>query len=59
VNGRVEHPDVVVEGDPQAVYVMFTEGRLDQVTVHGDRELLQRLVDVAPEPVDLPIPATA
>lgn len=53
VNGRIEHPDVVVEGDPQAVYYMFTVGRLDQVTVYGDRELLQRLVDVAPQPVEL------
>jgi DNA-binding HxlR family transcriptional regulator len=58
VNGRIEHPDVVVEGDPQAVYYMFTVGRLDQVTVHGDRELLQRLVDVAPQPVELAV-ATA
>src|SRR4029453_18817214 len=44
VNGRIEHPDVVVEGDPQAVYYMFTVGRLDQVTIHGDRELLQPLL---------------
>lgn len=53
VSGPIERPDVVIEGDPVAVYYMFTEGQLDQVTVYGDRELLQRLVDVAPQPVEL------
>ncbi|HKA67620.1 MAG TPA: helix-turn-helix domain-containing protein [Actinomycetes bacterium] len=51
VNGPIEHPDVVIEGDPDAVYYLFTEGRLDAVTVSGDRELLQRLVDRAPRPI--------
>lgn len=59
VNGPVERPDVVIEGDPEAVYYLFTEGRLDRVTVSGDRELLQRLVDRAPRPIELAIAGTA
>jgi DNA-binding HxlR family transcriptional regulator len=49
----VEDPDVVVEGDPQGVYAMFIERRLDGVRVTGDRKLLEQLVAVAPAPVDL------
>jgi DNA-binding HxlR family transcriptional regulator len=51
--GPVEDPDVVVEGDPQGVYAMFIERRLDDVRVTGDRKLLGQLVDAAPAPVDL------
>ena len=49
----VEDPDVVVEGDPQGVYAMFIERRLDGVRVTGDRKLLEQLIAVAPAPVDL------
>jgi len=55
--GPVEEPDVVVEGDPEAIYHMFVDGRLDLVKVEGDRELLVRLVEVAPAPVDTPAAA--
>ena len=55
--GAVERPDVVVEGDAEGVYYMFVERRLDCVSVEGDRELLQRLLDVAPTPVELPTPS--
>jgi DNA-binding HxlR family transcriptional regulator len=51
--GPVDDPDVVVEGDPQGVYAMFIERRLDAVQVTGDRKLLAKLVDAAPAPVDL------
>ena len=51
--GPVDDPDVVVEGDPQGVYAMFIERRLDAVRVTGDRKLLAQLVDAAPAPVDL------
>ena len=51
--GPVDDPDVVVEGDPQGVYAMFIERRLDAVHVTGDRKLLAQLVDAAPAPVDL------
>jgi DNA-binding HxlR family transcriptional regulator len=52
--GPVEEPDVVVEGDPEGLYYMFVDNRLDRVSVTGDRKLLEKLIDVAPEPVELP-----
>jgi DNA-binding HxlR family transcriptional regulator len=54
--GPIEDPDVVVEGDPEGIYHMFVDRRLDLVSVQGDRALLERLVEVAPTPVDLPAP---
>ncbi|MFC4785325.1 winged helix-turn-helix transcriptional regulator [Nocardioides sp. MAHUQ-72] len=50
--GPVEDPDVVVEADPPSIYDMFVNRRLDQVTVTGDRDLLERLVAVAPPRVE-------
>jgi DNA-binding HxlR family transcriptional regulator len=55
--GSVEEPDVVVEGDPEGIYHMFVDRRLDLVTVQGDRALLDRLIDVAPAPIELPTSA--
>ena len=46
--GPIDDPDVVVEGDPVGIYHMFVDRRLDCVTVQGDDELLERLLDVAP-----------
>jgi DNA-binding HxlR family transcriptional regulator len=51
-SGSVDDPDVLVEGDPVGVYHMFVDQRLDLVTVEGDRELLERLIDVAPRPLE-------
>src|SRR5918996_1224851 len=51
--GSIEDPDVVVEGEPEGVYYMFVDRRLDCVTVQGDRALLERLLEVAPVPVEL------
>jgi DNA-binding HxlR family transcriptional regulator len=51
--GPTDDPDVVVEGDPEGLYYMFIERRLDGVKVTGDRKLLERLIEVAPEPVEL------
>jgi DNA-binding HxlR family transcriptional regulator len=49
--GAAEQPDVVVESDRKSFYYLFVERRWDGVTVHGDRELLERLLDaVAPVP---------
>jgi len=53
VDGVVEgnpivDPDVIVEGDPEAIYYLFVDRRLDQVSVQGDRALLEQLLDVAP-----------
>jgi DNA-binding HxlR family transcriptional regulator len=55
--GPIEDPDVVVEGDPNGVYHMFVDRRLDLVKVEGDRRLLERLLVAAPTPVELPAPA--
>jgi DNA-binding HxlR family transcriptional regulator len=55
--GPVEEPDVVVEGDPEGIYFMFVDRRLDLVTVEGDRELLERLIDAAPTPVETSLTA--
>jgi DNA-binding HxlR family transcriptional regulator len=57
--GPVDAPDVVVEGDPEGLYRMFVDRSLDRVTVRGDRELLRRLLDVAPAPVSEPEPVEA
>ncbi len=52
--GPVEEPDVVVEGEPEGVYYLFFEHRLDHVKVDGDHALLEKLIDAAPEPVAVP-----
>ena len=54
VPGGVEEPDVVVEGDPQGLYYMFVDRRLDLVSVRGDHDLLRRLLDAAPAPAAQP-----
>jgi hypothetical protein len=46
--GSVAEPDVVVEGDPEGIYSMFVDRRLDLVNVQGDRSLLDRLIGAAP-----------
>lgn len=53
--GPLEDPDVVVEGNPEAIYYMFVDRRLDLVKVEGDRGLLEQLLDAAPTPVELPV----
>jgi DNA-binding HxlR family transcriptional regulator len=55
--GPIEEPDVVVDGDPEGIYYMFVDRRLDRVSVSGNRRLLEQLIDVAPAPVELPVPA--
>jgi DNA-binding HxlR family transcriptional regulator len=50
--GPVEDADVVVKGDPEGVYSMFIQRRLDCVSVQGDRALLERLIEVAPAPLE-------
>jgi DNA-binding HxlR family transcriptional regulator len=54
-DGPIDDPDVVVEGDPEGVYYMFIQRRLDCVTVEGDRALLEQLIEAAPVPVELAI----
>jgi DNA-binding HxlR family transcriptional regulator len=55
--GPLEEPDVVVEGDPEGIYHMFVDRRLDLVNVQGDRALLEQLIKVAPQPFEPPVPA--
>jgi DNA-binding HxlR family transcriptional regulator len=48
--GSIEEPDVVVEGGVDSFYWLFVERRWEGVTVEGDRELLERLLDAAAAP---------
>ena len=50
VDGPIDDPDVVVEGDPEGIYSLFVDRCLDLVTVTGDHALLERLLEVAPTP---------
>jgi DNA-binding HxlR family transcriptional regulator len=49
--GSIDDPDVVVEGDAEGLYHLFIERRMDGVSISGDRALLGRLIDAAPQPV--------
>jgi DNA-binding HxlR family transcriptional regulator len=49
--GPAADPDVIVEGDAEALYYLFVDRRLDLVAIEGDRALLERLIDVAPAPI--------
>ena len=51
--GPVDNPDVVIEGDPVGIYHLFVDRSLDRVTVRGDRDLLDQLLDVAPSPIEV------
>jgi DNA-binding HxlR family transcriptional regulator len=54
--GSVEEPDVIVETDVVGFYHLFVERRWDGVSVEGDRDLLERLLDAAAAPVtDAPV----
>jgi len=49
--GPTDDPDVVVEGDAEGLYYLFIERRLDGVSISGDRALLDRLINAAPQPL--------
>jgi DNA-binding HxlR family transcriptional regulator len=49
--GAIDDPDVVVEGDAAGLYYLFVERRLDAVSIEGDRPLLEKLLDAAPQPI--------
>ncbi len=51
-SGPVEDPDVIVEGEPEGVYYMFVDRRLDLVSIEGDRDLVEQLIDAAPRPLE-------
>ena len=48
LDGPIDQPDVVVEGGPEGIYALFVERCLDQVTIEGDRDLLDALLEAAP-----------
>jgi DNA-binding HxlR family transcriptional regulator len=58
-DGSVEDPDVIIEADPEGIYYLFVDRRLDGVTVEGDLPLLQRLLDAAPQPLEATAPAAS
>jgi DNA-binding HxlR family transcriptional regulator len=53
----IDDPDVVVEGTPESIYHMFVDRTIAVVDVHGDRDLLEQLIAVAPAPVSVPASA--
>jgi DNA-binding HxlR family transcriptional regulator len=55
--GPVENPDVVVEADPISFYFLFVERSWDGISVDGDRELLEQLIEAAGPPVETPVSA--
>jgi hypothetical protein len=40
-----------VEGDAEGLYYLFIERRLDGVSISGNRALLDRLIEAAPQPI--------
>jgi DNA-binding HxlR family transcriptional regulator len=48
----IAEPDVVVETDPEGIYQLLIERRLDHLTIEGDRALLDQLIDTAPRPLE-------
>jgi DNA-binding HxlR family transcriptional regulator len=57
VTGLAEDADALVEGDPVAFYHLFVDGRLDDVRIEGDRELVESLVTAFSPPTPAPLPA--
>jgi hypothetical protein len=51
-SGPIEAPDVIVEGDAVGIYYMFVDRRVDLVSIAGDLDLLGRLLDASPRPVE-------
>src|SRR5204863_10165747 len=49
--GPIDDPDVVVEGNAEGLYHLFIERRVDGVAFSGERALLDRLIDAAPQPI--------
>jgi len=56
-NGPIDEPDVVVTGDPGGIYSLFVDQRFDQVTIEGDRGLLEQLLAAAPARTAVPTTA--
>jgi len=52
IAGPVEEPDVVIEADPEGIYHLFVDRRLDGVSVSGNERLLDQLIEAAPRPLE-------
>ena len=48
LDGSIDDPDVVVEGEPEGIYSLFVDRCLDGVTITGDHALLEALLEAAP-----------
>jgi hypothetical protein len=48
MDGSIDDPDVVVEGEPEGIYSLFVDHCLDGVTITGDHALLEALLAAAP-----------
>ena len=57
LEGPIDDPDVVVEGDPDGIYSLFVDRCFDMVTIEGDQTLLEQLLDVAPARIEAPTAA--
>jgi DNA-binding HxlR family transcriptional regulator len=57
VDGPIDDADVVVEGDAEGLYSLFVDRSLDGVEIHGDRSLLDALLDAAPPRIESPVRA--
>jgi DNA-binding HxlR family transcriptional regulator len=49
-NGSIADPDVVIEGDATGVFRFLVDQTADDVTVKGDRKLVEALLAVVPQP---------
>jgi DNA-binding HxlR family transcriptional regulator len=52
--GSLEEPDVVVTGDPAGFFHLLVDGRRDAVSVEGDHELLEQLLQTSLDPASVP-----
>jgi DNA-binding HxlR family transcriptional regulator len=57
LDGPIDDADVVVEGDPEAIYSMFVARCLDDVEIQGDHSLLDALLDAAPPRIETSVKA--
>jgi DNA-binding HxlR family transcriptional regulator len=58
VDGPIDDPDVLVEGDPEGIYSLFVDRCLDRVTIQGDQALLDALLEAAPPRFETPATTT-
>jgi len=55
-SGAADDPDVVVTAQPEGLFHLLIEHRIEGIDVEGDRELLERLIRTA-APEHMPAPA--